>query len=135
MAFQKLLPQPTHISAPYWKALQAHKIEIQQCGDCAHWFLFPRNHCPNCFSNNLVWKEVSGDATLLTYTVTHIPTLPEFADKMPQLLAVVKLKEGPHLNTTLVDLKPDDIEIGMALKPVFDDVADGKATLLHFTKA
>lgn len=134
MAFQKPLPEPTHISAPFWEALQKHRIEIQQCGSCAHWVFYPRNHCPGCFSDDLHWKEVSGEAELLTYTITHIPTLPEFADAMPQMLAVVKLKEGPHMNSVLVDMAPEEIEVGMALKPVFDDTVPGKTTLLHFTK-
>ena len=129
----KPLPCPTETSAHYWEALKAHRLEIQQCADCAHWFFYPRKHCPSCFSDNVVWKEVSGEGTLLAYTITRIPTLPEFADEMPQMLAVVQLAEGPHLNTTLVGVELDRIKIGMQLQPLFDDVIPGKVTLLCFT--
>ena len=133
MATNKPLPVPTGTSAHFWQALTAHRVEIQQCEDCSRWFFYPRKHCPSCFSDNVAWKEVSGRATLVAYTVARIPTLPEFADEMPQLLAVVQLEEGPHMNTTLVGLEPDRIEIGMRLRPVFDDVTPGPTTLLRFT--
>ncbi|HQR02804.1 MAG TPA: MaoC/PaaZ C-terminal domain-containing protein [Rhodocyclaceae bacterium] len=129
----KPLPLPTETSRPYWEALKAHRVDIQQCGDCGHWIFFPRQHCPHCFSHNLAWKTISGQGTLLTYTTTRIPTLPEFTDEMPQQLAVVQLDEGPHVNTTLVGLAEDEIRIGMRVKPVFHDVDPGKATLLRYT--
>lgn len=133
MDMRKPLPVPTETSAPYWNALLAHRVDIQQCSDCGHWVFYPRGHCPNCFSNKLEWKTVSGQATLLTYTIARIPTAPEFGDEMPQKLAVVQFDEGPHVNTTLVGLEEDEIEIGMRLKPVFDDVVPGKTTLLRYT--
>lgn len=36
---------------------------------------------------------------------------------MPQLLAVVELDEGPHLNTTLVGVDLADIKIGLPPAP------------------
>lgn len=33
---------------------------------------------------------------LYSFTVTRIPTLPDFADEMPQMLAVVELDQGVH---------------------------------------
>jgi uncharacterized OB-fold protein len=59
--------------------------------------------------------------------------LPELADEVPQKLAVVRLDEGPHLNTTLVGLAEGEIKVGMRVKPVFDDIAPGEVTLLRYT--
>ncbi len=126
-------PQPmaTDISRPFWEALKQHRVSIQHCADCGSWAFFPRSHCPSCLSDKLQWRDVSGAGTLLTYTVARIPTLPDFADEAPQKLAVVELAEGVHINTTLVGLGEDEIHIGMALKPVFDE--SGETTLLRFT--
>ena len=135
MLLNKPLPIPTETSVHFWDALKAHRIEIQQCAPCDTWFFYPRRHCPACFSDNVVWKKVSGKATLLAYTITRIPTLPEFADEMPQILAVIQLDEGPHLNTTLVAVQPGQINVGMRLQPVFDDVVPGETTLLRFTRS
>ena len=129
----KPLPQPTPRTQPFWDALKAHRIDIQQCDDCQHWIFFPRLHCPRCFSHSLTWRTVSGEGELLTYTLSRVPTLPELADEMPQKLAVIRLDEGPHLNTTLVGLEEAEIIVGMRVSPVFDDIVPGGTTLLRYT--
>ena len=131
MAWNKPLPQVTEISAPFWDGLRAHTVRIQQC-DQDHWIFFPRTHCPHCGSRSLQWRSVSGAATLYSFTVARVPTLPEFTDEMPQLLAVVELAEGVHINTTLVGMEPADIRIGQALRPVFDE-RPGTQVLLRYT--
>ncbi len=133
MAWNKPLPQPTPISAPFWEGLKAHEVRIQQC-DHGHWLFFPRTHCPTCGSRQLEWKTVSGEGKLYTYTVARVPTLPEFSDEMPQLLAVVELDEGVHINTTLVGVQPEDMKVGQRVRPVFDE-RPGSVTLLRFTPA
>ena len=129
----KPLPNITPKTRPFWEALKAHRVDIQQCDDCRHWIFFPRLHCPRCFSKALSWKTVSGEGELLTYTLSRVPTLPELADEVPQKLAVIQLDEGPHLNTTLVGLEENQIRIGMRVRPVFDDIVPGETTLLRYT--
>jgi uncharacterized OB-fold protein len=129
----KPLTNITEKTRPFWDALKAHRVDIQQCDDCRHWIFFPRLHCPRCFSRSLGWKTVSGEGELLTYTLSRVPTLPELADEVPQMLAVVRLDEGPHLNTTLVGLAEDQIRVGMRVRPVFDDIVPGETTLLRYT--
>jgi len=131
MSWNKPLPQPTPISAPFWDGLKAHEVRLQQCAN-GHWLFFPRMHCPNCGARQLDWKAVSGEGTLYSFTVARVPTLPEFSDEMPQLLAVVALDEGVHVNTTLVGVAPADVRIGQRLRPVFDE-RPGEVTLLRYT--
>ena len=129
----KPLPRETEASSPFWNALREKRVCIQQCRDCDAWVFYPRFRCNHCLSSNLVWRDIPGMGTLYTYTISRLPTLPEFTDEMPQILAVVQLDEGPHLNSTVVGLKPDDIKVGMRLRPVFDIMDETGATLLRFT--
>lgn len=131
MAWNKPLPHPTEISAPYWEGLKAHEVRIQQC-DRGHSLFFPRNHCPTCGSRSLKWSKVSGEGTLYSFTVARIPTMPEFTDEMPQALAVVELREGVRINTTMVGVAPEALKVGMEVRPVFDE-RPGEVTLLRFT--
>ncbi len=131
MSWNKPLPQPTPISAPYWDGLKAHEVRLQQCAH-GHWLFFPRTHCPTCGSRQLTWKTVSGEGTLYTYTVARVPTLPEFSDEMPQLLAVIELEQGVHINTTLVGVQPEALRVGQRVRPVFDE-RPGSVTLLRYT--
>ncbi|WP_027996452.1 OB-fold domain-containing protein [Simplicispira psychrophila] len=131
MSWNKPLPQPTPISTPFWDGLKAHAVRIQQC-EHGHWLFFPRTHCPTCGSRQLTWKTVSGEGTLYTFTVARVPTLPEFSDEMPQLLAVVELDQGVHINTTLVGVAPEELRVGQRVRPVFDE-RPGSVTLLRYT--
>lgn len=132
MIWNKPLPQATPISAPFWDGLKAHHVRLQQCEDCGHWIFFPRAHCSACASSKLAWRTVSGEGVLYTYTVTRVPTLPEFSDEMPQQLAVVQFDEGPRINTTLVGIDEAEIRVGMRVRPVFDE-RPGAMTLLRYT--
>jgi acyl dehydratase/uncharacterized OB-fold protein len=133
MATLKPMPLATKISAPFWQALKEDQLKIQQCNCCNGWIFFPRNHCSHCLAHDLDWKQVSGEGILYSYTLTRIPTMPEFSDEMPQALAVVELAEGVRINTTLIDVAEEDIKIGMPVKPVFDKVTIDGDTLLRFT--
>ena len=133
MATLKPMPVATKISAPFWQALKEDQLKIQQCNSCDGWVFYPRNHCTHCFSHDLEWKQVNGEGVLYSYTLTRIPTMPEFNDEMPQALAVIELAEGVRINTTLIDVAEEDIKIGMAVKPVFDKVSVDGDTLLRFT--
>ncbi|MBA1277566.1 MULTISPECIES: OB-fold domain-containing protein [Pseudomonadaceae] len=131
----KPMPVMTDISAPFWNALKEGRIQLQQCNACQAWTFYPRRHCSSCLAHDLSWKEVSGRGTLYTFTVARIPTLPEFAGPDAQILAVVELEQGVRINTTLVGLQPEGIEIGMPVKPVRARVKEDGTVLLRYTGA
>lgn len=133
MATLKPMPVATKISAPFWQALKENQLKIQQCNNCDGWIFFPRNHCSHCLSHDIEWKQVSGEGKLYSYTLTRIPTMPEFNDEMPQALAVIELAQGVRINTTLTGVAEEDIKVGMPVKPVFDKVNSEGDTLLRFT--
>lgn len=131
MEFEKPIPRPTPTTQPFWDALNEERVRIQRCSDCDAWVFYPRSHCNQCLSPNLDWKQVSGEGTLYTFTLARQPTSPHFADEVPQKLAVVKLDEGVHITTTLVNVAEEEIEIGMRVKPYFDKVSED-VTLLRY---
>jgi len=134
MSSNRPLPHPTPISAPFWDGLKQGKIMLQRCIDCGdRWSFYPRRHCRHCLSSRLEWEEVSGRGRLYAFTVARIPTLPEFAGPEPQILAVVELEQGERINTTLVGMAADEINIGMPVKPVFAKVNTEGTVLLRYT--
>jgi uncharacterized protein len=127
-------PEPTPTTAPFWDALAEDRVVLQRCGRCQAWVHYPRARCPVCLSHELSWHEVAGTGMVHTFTAARYPTAPPFAAQVPQLLAIVELDEGVRMTTTLVDVDPADVRIGMAVAPVFDHGADGR-TLLRFRPA
>ncbi len=133
MELTRPLPRPTPITQPFWDAVAKHQVTLQQCDDCQGWVFYPRTNCPHCLSNNLTWREVTGEAHIYSYTVAYRPTAPHFVDEIPQQIAVVELKEGVRMNTLIVNAEPEELKVGLGVKPCFRDI-DGQ-TLLCFEPA
>jgi uncharacterized OB-fold protein len=74
---------------------------------------------------------VSGNATVYSYTVARRPTHPAFADRVPYVIAIVELAEGPRMTTNLVGCAADDVRIGMSVRAVFEDL-DDEIALVNF---
>jgi Predicted nucleic-acid-binding protein containing a Zn-ribbon len=66
-----------------------------------------------------------------SWTVTHRPIDPGFADELPYAILVVETDEGPRLVGNLRGLAPSELRIGLAVEIVFEPVADNIA-LTHF---
>ena len=129
------LPEPTPVSAPYWRALREHRIEIQYSPSTGRYVFYPRTLAPGTLADDLEWREIDGAGTLFTHTVAARPTGPPWAGALPQLLAVVEWDVGPKVSTELVGVAPEDIRIGMRVAPVFYDVPDTEVTLLRYRPA
>ena len=129
--------KPKPISQPesdkYWNGLKNKEIWIQKCKTTNNYQFYPRAHCINCTKNDIEWVKVNGEATLFSFAIVFLAPIPEFAEDVPYINALIKLKEGPIIPTNLVNINPDPekIKIGMKLKPVFEKI-DETLTLLKF---
>jgi uncharacterized OB-fold protein len=132
---EKPLPLATPTSRPFWEGLRRGEVRLQHCRACESWIFYPRSNCPECLSRELEWKTVAGTGRLHTYTIARTPTAAFFADDVPQKLAIIELDEGVRLNSTLVDIAEDDIEIGMRVRPVFEPTEGGESVLLRYGPA
>lgn len=128
-------PQPTTVSRPFWEATARGEFLLQRCSRCGAHVFYPRYSCTDCGSPELEWRPARGTGTLYTYTVARRPTHPAFAGRVPYVLAVVELDEGPHVTTELVDCDPDSVRIGMPVEVVFEDPVDGIALPLFRPRA
>jgi uncharacterized protein len=118
-------PQPDQLTAPFWQGCREHRLLIQRCQACGHYIHWPRPVCRFCLSTDLAPEEVSGQATLYTYTLVLQPFHPYYADKVPYLLATVELVEQPKLMffTRLTDCTEDDLKIGLPMTVTYEDAA------------
>ena len=132
---QRPLPTPINRTQPFWDALRQRKVKIQYSPSGDQWVFYPRSHAPLTLADDLEWREISGAGRLYTYTIARRPTAPDFAGDEPQIIAVVELDQGPRLTSTLVNVNVDQIEVGMRLRPVFEDVPGTEMTLLRYEPA
>jgi uncharacterized OB-fold protein len=111
----------------FWRAARDHILVCALCGDCGTYRMPPTPFCPSCNSQNTEWPELSGRATVYSFTVVRHPVTPELNDSVPYVVAVIELDDAPgaRLFTNIVECDPDTVVIGQAVQAVWDDVADG----------
>ena len=130
----RFLPQPGPVSQPFWEAARRHELVLQRCSGCEAHVFYPRYNCPHCGSQDLEWVTAPGRGTVYSYTVARRPTHPAFADRVPYVIAIVELEEGPRMTTNIVDCDPDSVHIDMPVAVTFEDISD-EISLVMFRPA
>ena len=75
------------------------------------------------------WIVSSGKGTLYSHTVVHYPQVPSF--DYPLIVGLVELEEGVRIITNIVNVKPEQIEIGMPVEVCFPDTNSDDDIVLH----
>jgi len=115
----------------FWEGIKRHELVFQKCKECGTWLHPPRPVCPNCRSFEKEWARSTGKGTIHSW-VTYLES-PHPSFKAPYSVVLVELDEGVRLVSNMVDIKPEEISIGMPVEVVFDDIAEG-LTLPKFRK-
>lgn len=113
----------------FWQGLRDGELRIQQCSHCDTLRHPPQPVCSHCQSDS--WGSItsSGKGTVHSYVIMHHPQIPPFDSPNP--IGVIQLEEGARIVGQLIDIKPEDIEIGLAVEVRFIEVQDG-LTLAQF---
>lgn len=105
-------PVPTEATQPFWDATAQGVLLFQRCGACARTQSVPRAFCRHCGAEAPQWERSAGLGRIYTFTVNHRAANAYMADKLPYVVAVVALDEGPRLMANIVDAEPSDVRIG-----------------------
>jgi uncharacterized OB-fold protein len=119
----RLLPRPSPESKPFWDACARHELHLQRCASCGQFWFPPANRCQHCWSDRFAWTPVSGRGEVHTFTVYHRAYAPELAERLPYIVAIVALEEGPRLISNVADCEPSAVRVGMPVEVVFSDIS------------
>lgn len=116
-------PMADALALPWWNAASEHRLVVQRCKKCGATQLPPSPVCSECRSNESDWQEVSGKGTVYTYTAVHRPMAAN--QELPFIIAVIALEDsgGVRMMSNLVEVAADDIEIGMPVEVVWENMS------------
>jgi uncharacterized OB-fold protein len=105
----------------FWTAGAVGVLRLQQCSQCAQYIHPPKPRCPECLSDAIKIVDLSGRATVATYTINAHQWHPDFPP--PYVIAIVEIEEAPYvrLTTRIVDCEPGEIAIGTRVRVVFEE--------------
>jgi uncharacterized protein len=118
------MPSANADTAGWWEAASEHRLVVQECASCGQVRHPPGPVCPNCRSQEAVWKDLAGTGRVYTYTVVRQAFVPALADKIPYVVVAVELDgaQGVRMVSNLVDVDPQEVEVGMAVDVVWEDM-------------
>lgn len=99
---------------PFWQGCEEGRLLVHQCRICGRNF-WPASRCVEHGDEAMEWVEASGKASLHTWTIIHRSFLPAMKDRIPFVVAVVKLAEGPFYHSNIIDCDHDALHIDMPL--------------------
>jgi uncharacterized OB-fold protein len=130
----KPLPIISDFNRPYWEGARRHELRIQRCNACRKVWAPNAPVCPHCFSEDYSWEKTDGRGKIASWVVFHKVYHPGFARDVPYNVAFVELAEGPRIISNIVGVKNEELQIGMPVEVVFEDVND-TISLPKFRKA
>ncbi len=120
------MEERTFSDISYEQYLNEEKLMGSRCKECGALFVPPRSICVKCYSSDMEWVEMKGEARLAAFTCISVGPPFMIAEgydrKHPYCSGVVELEEGARVDARIegVDAnKPEDIEVGMRLKVKF----------------
>ncbi|MEO8299792.1 MAG: OB-fold domain-containing protein [Burkholderiales bacterium] len=118
---------PPRISAftqPFWQGLAQGQWQSTCCEACGKFTFPPKPVCPHCWSDRMVWRPLSAQGTLYSWTRVHAPPT-VFADEAPYAVCVVDLDIGLRIATRMVEREGAEPRIGSPMEVVVLQFEDG----------
>ena len=113
-------PDPRGPGRIYWKSGADGVLRLPRCTACARLFWYPRTHCPHCGSDAIEWVATGGRGHVHTFTVVRQSPDPFFAARVPFVVAMIELDEGPRVMANVVDCAAEAVRIGMPVTVLFE---------------
>ena len=127
---------PDEWTLPFWQAASEHRLVAPKCIHCGAFRMPPSPFCWQCRRQEVEWVELSGRGTVYTFVIARQALIPQLADAMPNVVAVVVLDDAPgcRLVGNVLQIEPEAVEIGMPVVVAWDDI-DDTVTIPRFVPA
>lgn len=103
----------------FWEGTLAEELRLQACNACGAVQLPGGPCCSTCLAQDLRWDRASGRGEVFSFTIVRHSFHPAFMDKLPYVVADIRLEEGPIITSNVTGIPPDDVRIGMPVEVWF----------------
>ena len=117
------MPKPTQGTKFFWDAAKRGKLALQYDPDSKAYQFWPRTISVATGKRNLEWRETSGKGFVYSFTITHVPTA-GFEGRGPYTVGLIELDEKVRIIGNVLNVKPDDVKVGMRVKVMFEKMSD-----------
>jgi uncharacterized OB-fold protein len=105
---------------PFWTGGLAGELRLQRCEDCDHIRYPVAEICPRCLSPRAVWTPMSGGGIIQTFVIFERAYHESWKDRVPYVVALVELDEGPVFLTNVIGTDPAHVAVGQRVTATFE---------------
>jgi uncharacterized OB-fold protein len=109
---------------PLWDGTARNELLLQRCSACGAFRHPPSPICQNCLSDRAEWVPASGRGTVYTFAVVRQALGRGWEEKVPYVVAVIELDEGPRFLSNVVNVDPDTVRIGLPVEVTYVERTD-----------
>ena len=124
MSVEKIVPSVSGALAPFFDAAKEGQLVVQRCLSCGTLRFPARGVCMSCLGEESDWTPVSGRGEVYSFFWMHQVYHPALAGEVPYAVVVVRLEEGPHMTTNILDCSKEELRIGLPVEVVFEERGD-----------
>ena len=110
----------------FFDAARRRQLVVCTCARCRRVLHPPRGICEGCGSTDVSWEDVTGAATLYSWTVVEHQVHPSF--DVPYTVVLVELVDRPGVRFVGHLPGSPELTIGMAMRARFEEI--GNAVVL-----
>ena len=120
----------------FWREFDTrYRMLATRCPQCGLVYFPPRTVCRKCRRSSVGKMEkvpLPPQGTVLSYSVVH-QGHKGFDAQVPYVMAMIEFEGGVTVLGQVVDCDPEDVVIGMEVKPVFRRVREeGASGVIHY---
>lgn len=122
-SISQLRPDP--FTQPFWDAARDHRLVAARCMSCATIRPMPPGpFCWECGHDEIEWITLPGTGSVHTFTIVASAPLPELADVVPYVIAVIELDKAPgaRIMSNVTGIPVDEVSIGMRVAVAWDHI-------------
>lgn len=121
---RRALPALDKDNSAFWTGGQNGELMICRCQQCSYYIHPPVRFCPRCESRDVRPEATSGKGHITSYSVNYKKWVPELPDRYVLALVSIVEQDDVRLVTNIVNCDPADVEFGMRVRVLFQQVED-----------
>jgi uncharacterized OB-fold protein len=108
-------------TSEFWQSGRDNQLAIACCTSCGLHRLPPLPYCKSCLCKEIEWRSYEGELTLYSFTLCAHPEGGQYAPALVEAGGA----DNVRLIGNLIDMNPEDIQIGMKLTIEWLPIANG----------
>ncbi len=115
------IPESDLMNQPFWDEARQNRFVLPKCATCHHLMAPPVANCSVCLGRSFEWIRSSGRGSVYSFIEYFRAWMPQYEGKIPYVVAVIALDEGPRMIAGIVGISDKKLDVGARVSVSFQE--------------